>query len=357
MIHNLFKGFKAVFDPNKKIANKGEILVGLGNTQMENTGVVLQYKTVKKHYDSLSQYVFNLEFNDVVEPYDTFFIEDYSVDTVLSVWLFLYKVKHITVSENIDMWIDYASRWEKGDTSTTGEAFESYGCLQNALVLSMKHTDPIEILAQSLSFLDYLINYNINPSNINKNLQISSYKDAYATLQKEYDKYGDLIANSEIETLYIPKIESTDLKKVSGIFIKTNIVTSIQKVFLRNDVHCSPTKDGFGFMAIYNPKAIGTGNDIVLSVDPQKQIQLQKLWLALEKEENRLWNDQRPNDSPRPLSSYPSENGPNEPWWDDMGNYTLIAAPKMVGNEYGRRLSWKRVKQLIKQLYTKGTQS
>ena len=356
MIHNLLEGFKVIFDPNKTIANKGEVLVGLGNTQVENIGLALQHKTVKNHYESLSQYVSHLNFNDAINDYDTFFIEDYSIDTVLSIWLFLYKLNYKAVSGKIDLWIDYVSRWERGDTSTTGEAFESYGCLQNSLALSMRHSDPVEILAKSLSFLDYLINHNINPSDINTNLQVRTYQNAYLALQKEYVKYEKLISSSEVKILYIPKIESSDLKKVSGIFIETNLVTSIQKVFLRNDKK-SPTEDGYALMSIYNSSAKGSGNDIVISVDPVKNIHLKVLWEEIEREEELLWSGERPKDNPRPLASYPHNNGPNQPWWDDMGNYTLIAAPKMVGNEYGRRLSWKRVQQLIKQLYAKGAQS
>jgi hypothetical protein len=109
-------------------------------------------------------------------------------------------------------------------------------------------------------------------------------------------------------------------------------------------------------MAVHNSKVKGTGNDIVISVDPLKNVYLKALWSTLEKEENLLWGKSRPKNNPRPLKSYPHNNGPNEPWWDDMGNYTLIAAPKMVGSEYGRCVSWNRVKELIKQLYAKGAQ-
>ena len=119
----------------------------------------------------------------------------------------------------------------------------------------------------------------------------------------------------------------------------------------------SPTKDGYALMAVYqDEQAKGIGNDIVISTDPIKHIHLKALWNALEKNENDLWEGNRPKDMPRLLTSYPNNNGPNEPWWDDMGNYTLIAAPKMVGSEYGRRVSWNRVKELIKELYSKGTQ-
>lgn len=353
---SIFKGLSAIFDPNKKNAHKGEVLVGLGNSQEENEGIVLQHKTQSKHYVCLSQFVYETNFGllDPDKCCQQFYIEDLSVDTVLSIWIFLHKVYQERIPENIDTWIDYAMRWERGDTSTTGEAFESYGCLQNALALSQRSQPPSEALVSSLFFLDYLVENHIDPSAITGNIDTVYYMTAYRSLEKEYQNYDNIVKESEITVLSVPRKDSTATKEVSAIFIETEIISSIQKVFLRNDSINAPTKDGFALMAVYNPKAIGTGNDIVISVDPQKNIQLRELWIALEKEEDELWKGARPNDSPRPLSSYPDNNGPNEPWWDDMGDYTLIASPKMIDDEYGRRVSWETVKRLIKQLYAKG---
>lgn len=351
----MLEGVNVVFHPNKKIAYKGEVLIGLGNTQIHNDGLVLQHKTSNKRYASLSQYVYEFDFDRNLDEYDTLFIEDLSVDTVLSIWLFMYTRNQNNFPENINVWIDYASRWEKGDTATTGEAFESYGCLQNALAISLDTMDTVTKLDKSLSFLDYLIKSNINPSHIPHNLQLSSYIDAYNALQKEYAYYDTIVSQSEVSVLNIQKLDAQEIEEVSAIFIETALVSSIHKVFLRNDRVHSPTKDGFALMAVFNSSAIGTGNDIVISVDPQKNIQLHELWFALEMEEDKLWKGMRPNDNPRPLSSYPNSDGPNEPWWDDIGNYTLLAAPKKVGTEYGRRVSWKAVKELINKLYAKGT--
>ncbi len=350
------EGAFVIFDPNKKIANKGEVLVGLGNTREENKGIVLQHKTQSKRYSSLSQYVIETDFNTLNpdECCKRIYIEDFSVDTILSLWIFLQKVHKKKMPENISSWINYATRWEQGDTSTTGKAFESYGCLQNALALSQQSSSPPEVLISSLSFLDFLIGNDIDPAAIPQNVNNPSYTLSYEALKKEFQSYEYTIGESDIEVLWVPKKNSDTRKEVSAIFIQTEIVSSIQKVFLRNDKINSPTKDGFALMAVYNPKAFGTGNDIVISVDPQKNIQLSDLWVALEKEEDKLWKDARPDDSPRPLSSYPDNDGPNEPWWDDMGNHTLIASPKKVGNEYGRRVSWEIVKQLINKLYAKG---
>ena len=353
---NILKRLLVIFDPNKKIAQKGEVLVGLGNTQEKNDGIVLQHKTGKIRYDCLSQFVYETNFN-ILDP-DTccqqFYIEDLSVDTVLPIWLFLHKVHKEEIPENVNVWIDYSSRWEQGDTSTTGEAFESYGCLQNALVLSQRSSSPSEVLSSSLFFLDFLIGNDINPAAIPADLDDPNYALSFEALKREFQNYESIIDESETAVLQVPQKDSDTTQEVSAIFIQTEIVSSIQKVFLRNDKLLSPTKDGFALMAAYSPKAIGTGNDIVISVDPQKHIWLRELWLELEKEEDKLWSGARPDDSPRPLASYPDNNGPNEPWWDDMGNYTLIASPKKVGDEYGRRVSWETVKQIIKQLYAKG---
>ena len=346
--------FRVVFDPNKKIAYRDEVLIGLGDTQIGNEGLVLQHKTEPKHYLSLSDYLHKSNIPNFAEHDDKIFIEDYSVDTVLSVWIFLQKIRQKSLPENIRVWIDYASQWEQGDTSTTGKAFESYGCLQNALALSLYDLDAKGILDKSLFFLDYLIDKKFDPSHIPNDIDISLYDRAYQSLQKEYERYRQILEQSKIEKLMVPYRGSSETREVSAIFIEAQIPTSIQKVFLRNDETNSPTKDGFALIALYNPASAGTGNDIVISVDPQKGIWLRDLWAALEQEEDRLWKGKRPNDVPRSMVSYPDNNGPNEPWWDDMGNYTLIAAPKMTGNNYGRRVSWKTVKQLIGQLYSKG---
>ena len=350
--------YEVVIDPNKKLANKGELLVGLGDSTIDNEGIVLQHKTETKYYESLSQYVYNTEFDDLnnTSCCKQIFIEDFSVDTMLSLWIFLKKRSDQILPDNIVNWVDYASRWEKGDTTTTGKPFESYGCLQNTLVLSMRNHSPLEIVNESLDFLSILIKDHKSPAKINELFNNSAYRQAYEALENESKKYKALLHDNEIITLYIPQIESNEPKEISGVFIETEIISSIQKVFLRNDRENSPTLDGFTFMAVYNAKAIGTGNDIVISVDPLKRVYLKALWKALEEEENNLWEGIRPKDNPRPIKSYPDNNGPNEPWWDDMGNHTLIAAPKMVNGQYGRRVSWERVKQLIKQLYAKGAQ-
>jgi hypothetical protein len=273
------------------------------------------------------------------------------VDTILSIWIFLYKKSNHILPENVLDWVDYASKWEKGDTTTTGKAFESYGCLQNALVLSMKNYSASEIVTESLEFLSTLIRQNIDPAKISKLTDNSIYKQAYRALEKEYKKYQSLLHDNKIVKLYIPRKQSGAPIELCGIFIETEIVSSIQKVFLRNDEEHSPTHNGFAFMAVYNAKAEGTGNDIVISVDPLKNVHLKSLWSALEKEENLLWGKSRPRDNPRPLKSSPHKKGPNEPWWDDMGKYTLIAAPKKVGVNFGRKVSFEKVIELIQQLY------
>ena len=351
--------YEVIVNPNKKVADTGELLVGLGDSTVDNKGIALQHKTQTVYYESLSQYVYSTEFKNLNAPQccQQIFIEDFSVDTILSLWIFLHKKLDQVLPENVINWVNYASKWEKGDTTTTGKAFESYGCLQNALVLSMKNYSASEIVTESLDFLSTLIRQNIDPATISKLTNNSTYGQAYESLEKEYKKYQALLSDNETAKLHIPQIQSNEPKEVSGIFIETEIISSIQKVFLRNDIENSPTRNGFAFMAVYNTKAKGTGNDIVISVDPLKKVHLKALWKALEEEENSLWEEIRPKDNPRPLKSYPDHNGPNEPWWDDMGKYTLIAAPKMVYGQYGRRVSWERVKQLIKQLYAKGAQS
>ena len=345
--------FQVIIDPNKKRAGPGEVLVGLGNTKTDNEGIVLQHKTQRKRYPSLSQYVYETDFPDLEYPQccQKIYVEDFSVDTVLSLWIFFRKVHNETFPKGSQKWLDYANRWEQGDTSTTGEAFHSYGCLQNALDRVLDGSPAETRLSRSLKFLEYLIRNNINPSAIPSDLDNDLYQMAFQALKKEYAQYEKLLESSEIATLWLPMKESEGRKKVSAIFIETTSINSILKVFLRNDKEHAPTHDGFTLMTVYNPHTIGSGNDIVVSVDPAKNVHLRDLWKALEREEERLWQGTRPHDNPRPLASYPEGDGPNEPWWDDMGNYTLVAAPKMIGDQYGRLVSWAKVKEIIYTLY------
>jgi len=347
-ISHLYK-FSVYLNANKKTAEQGEVLVGLGNTNEVNKGLVLQHKTVSKQYASLSSYVLQLPIDSSAEYY-TIYIEDYSVDTVVSIWIFLQKYHRYKLPEHINLWTDYATRWESGDATTTGVPYESYGCLQNALAAKLKNISPKEILEKSLQFLHTLMKNGTSPAKILPMPPDVLYQIALKALQEEEKRYASLLKVSTIQKFIFPSCDSSVRKEVSAVFIETDIISSIQKVFLRNDPK-SPTGDGYAVMAVYNPHAVGTGNDIVISVDPLKKICLKELWYALEEEENKLWEGKRPMDNPRPLKSYPHNNGPNEPWWDDMGKYTLIAAPKKVGTEFGRKVSFEKVKELMQQLY------
>ena len=92
-----------------------------------------------------------------------------------------------------------------------------------------------EKLSHSLSFLDYLIVHAIRPTDIPEISDFELYIRAKENLIKEYDKYASIVQNSEVITLCVPQINKEDCLKVSAVFIETNIISSIQKVFLRND--------------------------------------------------------------------------------------------------------------------------
>ena len=102
------------------------------------------------------------------------------------------------------------------------------------------------------------------------------------------------------------------------------------KAFARNDHEHAWFCQGFSLIAVYRPLA-NPGEDLTISVDPTAGIHLEDLWRALERLEDRRWGDKRPRDQPRPLKSYEKKTdnpGPNQPWWDYGGRYTLVAAPR-----------------------------
>lgn len=72
------------------------------------------------------------------------------------------------------------------------------------------------------------------------------------------------------------------------------------------------------------------------------------------------WGTQRPRDRPRDLKSYKVETvgadgartiryvGPNQPWYDEQGRYTLVAAPKRLDDgRPGSKATWQDVREQL----------
>jgi len=302
---------KVVFDYSKKEANDNEILIGLGNCS----------KCINKteKFPSCALYLYN---NPIKYNGETIYIEDFSPDTIIPIYMLL--------NENIPQkYIDYATKWETGKSDT--DIFKSYGVLQNALINSLEGDTTYKI-EKSLEMLDFFIKNNFDLDNIPQNNN-ELYLQAINYLNNEVKNYQKILENAKSYNLVINKVP------VKAIFLDNVNITPFIKLLLRKE---------FDLITSFNEKFKGSGNDVVISVKPESGLNLKELWEKLEQEETKKWNGKRPSNKPRKIVSTDKW---NEPWWDDMGNYTLIAAPKKIDDEYGSKLSYNEIKQIILNTY------
>lgn len=133
------------------------------------------------------------------------------------------------------------------------------------------------------------------------------------------------------------------------LMLEEAVPSGALKIMARTDTANTWTRKGYAVLAIHRPGEAGTGNDMVISSMPESGIRLTPLWQALEQAENERWAGQRPADDPRWLESYRDPDdpkamrpgAPNQPWYDDKGKHTLLAAPKLLATgEPGTRLDW-----------------
>jgi len=302
---------KIEFNPHKKEANNNEILIGLGDCE--------KCINKNKNFSSCSEFLAN---NPIKYNGENIVIEDFSPDTIISIYMLL----------NGDIpkkYIEYATKWENGESDEN--IFKSYGVLQNSLINSLEGDETFKV-QKSLEFLDFLIKNNYDLDNIVDNDNFL-YKLALNRLLQEYKNYQNIIKNSQ---KYILDINN---KKIKSIFLDNVNITPMIKLLIRKT---------FPFIASFNKKYKGTGNDVVISVTPESGLNLKELWENIEKEETKKWNGNRPSDNPRKIVSTEKW---NEPWWDDMGKYTLIAAPKKIGDIYGSKLDYDEIKKIILNTY------
>ncbi|HRC69805.1 MAG TPA: hypothetical protein PLS42_09095 [Candidatus Competibacter denitrificans] len=362
------------YAPFQTGADFGEILLGLGTTgRYEDTGVVLQHKG--SPYRSVTAYVRNApaaqvdnwrrrlsEPTTVSDLQATLYVEDASPDTMLSLVFFLARLFGVTTEALPALWCDYATRWETGDVRTTGQPFGSWGCLQSALSHSYstergKERTGVEMaFPVCLRYLLGLIALGVDPGQVPEELPLAEHHAARLQLQQEYQAYQHMLASAELLQLRVPLPGDRRFRLVDTYIATEVLELGASKVFIRNDEEHTWFKQGFSLMALYRPLA-NPGEDITVSTDPTSGIHLQDLWKKLEEMENQRWGEARPRDTPRKLRSYPdgkdeknNRPAPNQPWYDG-GDYTLVAAPKALGekhgNQPGSKLNWQDVREQL----------
>jgi len=185
-----------------------------------------------------------------------------------------------------------------------------------------------------------------------------------ALLASERRTYERLKANARTIQLAV-HLSSGRKTIVDAIFFSERVLTGATKVFARTDrdTFCS---EGFAFMGVHRaaPDLRGSGNDIVLSTDPDAGLSLRLLWRTLEDLEEQAWAEygaERPRGpdtaANRMLGGYELEDTLlpcHQPWYHDTA-FTLVAAPGMVVADGepvpGSRLGWRDIKDAIWKCY------
>ena len=348
------------FDPNRIPVDHNEILIGFGS---EEQGIVLNNK--HSNHSSVSELVCRLpqdkitHWKDIVfsneQTQIKLFLEDLSPDSCLGYILLFCRLLDIEVMEIPIKWVEYVNKWESGDVTTTGSPFHSWGCLLSSLAhdhINVHNTEENQLIFKSgfvscIHFTISLLLEDVSPESIPTMQHVPEYYRAKSLLNNEYQSYlYETLSAEKIQLLLPLNYSDREVLVDSYIATETKPMGSL-KAFIRNDSEHSWLKNGFGLMAINRPDAIGSGNDIVISVDPSSGIHLKELWNELERKENENWNGTRPDDQPR----FPDRSNANQPWYDEMGKYTILAAPKKIGEQYGSKLTWDDVLSTIWNLF------
>lgn len=388
-------------ESSRDASNSGEILVGIGrwttkdasgqDVPVIHAGICLQHKAAPggagRRVGSLSEFVatasgelwtdWTEKAAGAVAPAHvlrrfTLVVEDASPDSCLGLIVFLARLSDVPVEQIPADWIDYVGRWEAGDVRTTGEPFASWGALHTALAHghivgstgatgSASETDRSTRYASlGLAWLACLrldvaaLRSGAPAHDLSRVRASPEHIAASAFLNYEYQQYLQSFMHASCLQLLVPMTGVGErYKLVDAYFEEEQIPLGAKKVFLRNDRERAWLRDGFALMGLHKPSERGSGNDMTVSVDPAAGVQLEELWVELERLEDAEWGETRPSNKPRQgIKRYPcgkrlgpgDRNAPDQPWYDDGGRYTLIAAPKALatGGQLGSRLQWRR---------------
>lgn len=312
----------------------------------------------------------------------TLVVEDASPDSCFGLVVFLARMNGVDPSEIPRDWVEYVLLWESG-VSRLEDPFRAWGPLLSALAHG--HWDG-ELLGRAgksaaqragsvpsaeeagdetdreialvlgkawlacLRLTVDLLRAGSAPDPVVKLALIEDAQLATAFLRYEHQVYLHAIEHAQTLQLVLPMQGPGGRRKIiDACVLDETAIAGAKKIFLRNDREHAWLHDGFGLIALHRPELAGSGDDMTISLDPASGAHLRELWYALEAQEDVAWNGQRPNDQPRPVAGYldgrradrvtPS---PNQPWWDDRGTYTLVAAPRRLSDgRDGSKLSWR----------------
>lgn len=338
---------------------EGTLAIGIGDSA--SAGVALNCKN-SRTYRSVSAWLWNcsadersrLKQQGTNQVIAQVVIEDFSLDSCFS-WLLytaLMLSEEAEFPAGLEAWVSYIDQWEQGNYLDGDRFSHSAACLHTVYAHAQLHAakresqnyDPALLkqgFTRCIKLLTEFINRTAVPQQGIQPFFSAEYQAAEAALAYEHQLYELVIQRAATCQLLVEQANSTRKVLIDALFLNEQHPSGLFKIFARNDRSRSWSKNGFTLLGIHRPQERGTGNDVVISVDPRSGISLQSLWRALEEAENERWGGERPQDNPRPIRSYYGGDGPNEPWWDDAGQYTLLGAPKQLPDgEPGSRLDW-----------------
>lgn len=387
-------------DPKASDARTGDLFVGIGVQGQGSGCTALNHKTTLAATgqgwaaQSVSDYVLNAPeatraawracFPQGMASVKRVVVEDASLDTCMALLLFARLVSpeatptgaataptlgavqsHWTpddgASPRLRAWVDYTAAWEAGRYIDGADFSLSAGCqmaalAHNSLALLSTTTPPQQrddmvarALRDCLTLLDAYIAGCDQAVDAPPPRHLPEFALASAQLDFEHQLYAQALKHGVQTQLLLPMKGSARKLLVDALIVDDLEMSGVLKVLARNDRVNSPTRHGFAVLALHRPKEAGSGNDMVISVDPAVGVDLQPLWHRLEALEDKAWGTERPCDTPRagiahytdPASGKPRAGAPNQPWYDEGGKYSLIAAPKnLTSGRPGSRLGW-----------------
>lgn len=351
------------------LQSNGTIVVGLGDpaSQDDKGACILNHKGSSQQARSVTQFV--AEADDAVvarwracieaEGVRRVVIEDLSLDTCFGIRTFLHRIAGKTFEDaRLDEWVQYVSNWEQGHYPDKGTPpKDSVACL--ASLLGHSYLAARDVKAGLIAVGDFLWALTMdfsNPRGVCFDEKSPYYRRAIARYDYEYGQLRTAVKYGTTFQVMLPVGEGQETMLTDAIALtESQDLSAILKVFLRNDNEFSWAKRGFGLIALHRPNEQGSGNDMTISLDPDINLSLDRLWQALEERENQRWEGKRPRGEGhgRRLQSYLDQGGatedwPHQPWYDGRGGgarwSTLLGAPKLVrvaGAEVpGSKLDW-----------------
>ena len=362
--------FSVALDPWAAAAPPGVLLVGLGDAGADAAGVSLNHKG-GSGYASVSAMVagadaaqwqrWRARFADM-GAIGTIVVEDFSLDTCLSLLLFERGLRNERLDDAATLaWVAYVTDWETGLYHDGQDLSQSPACLVTALghaylpesVREQHHAGFVaDGLRACLRLLAALLRQRPrpqDPAEPGAGLGPEGER-ARSHLLYERQLYELMLERAVRCQLLLDLDGSPRQVLVDALFISEAMPSGVLKIMARSDSEHAWRRQGYTFLGIHRPGERGTGNDMVVSVDPASSVSLRSLWVELERLEAARWDGARPSGKPRRLASYldPADparvlpGAPDEPWFDTGGSHTLLAAPKNVAPGMpGSRLDWR----------------